>query len=159
MCRYASTCQTLGMNIGYFTSFTAFLALNDADFCNNYLRAVPYEEGILPLAGYLKFWGWFFVVITVLIAVFKHETNFQPAGALLCPSVQIGYFLSNCKMWLQISFNSMRPKFCRHSLSLRSCLSVVQCCVCVHSQSCCAHRIWFLGCTCKSVAQGSIAKP
>ncbi|DBB18433.1 TPA: hypothetical protein ACH3X3_000077 [Trebouxia sp. C0006] len=76
---YASTCQTLGMNIGYFTSFTAFLALNDADFCNNYLRAVPYEEGILPLAGYLKFWGWFFVVITILIAVFKHETNFQPA--------------------------------------------------------------------------------
>lgn len=78
--RYASTCQTLGMNIGYFTSFTAFLALNDANFCNNYLREVSQPEGILPLAGYLQFWGWFFVVITVLIALFKHETNFQPAG-------------------------------------------------------------------------------
>jgi len=94
MCRYASTCQTLGMNIGYFTSFTAFLALNDADFCNNYLRAVPYKEGILPLAGYLKFWGWFFVVITVLIAVFKHEINFQPAGMVLCSSVHTFFFVA-----------------------------------------------------------------
>jgi PAT family acetyl-CoA transporter-like MFS transporter 1 len=36
---YASTCQTLGMNIGYFTSFTVFLALNNAEFCNAHLRA------------------------------------------------------------------------------------------------------------------------
>lgn len=84
---YASTCQTLGMNIGYFTSFTAFLALNDADFCNNYLRSKSSPEGILPLAGYLTFWGWFFAVATVLIAAFKHETNFQPAveGDAKCP--------------------------------------------------------------------------
>ena len=68
------------MNIGYFTSFTAFLALNDADFCNNYLRSKSSPEGILPLAGYLTFWGWFFALATVLIAAFKHETNFQPAG-------------------------------------------------------------------------------
>ena len=68
------------MNIGYFTSFTAFLALNDADLCNNYLRQSPQAQGILPLAGYLQFWGWFFAVITTLIAVCKHETNFQPAG-------------------------------------------------------------------------------
>ena len=85
-CRYASTCQTLGMNIGYFTSFTAFLALNDADFCNNYLREVPLAEGILPLAGYLRFWGWFFAAATILIALLKHETNFQPAGATCCKS-------------------------------------------------------------------------
>ena len=68
------------MNIGYFTSFTAFLALNDADFCNNYLREVSQPEGILPLAGYLQFWGWFFAVATAVIALCKHETNFQPAG-------------------------------------------------------------------------------
>lgn len=68
------------MNIGYFTSFTAFLALNDADFCNNYLRETAQAQGILPLAGYLQFWGWFFAVTTTLIALCKHETNFQPAG-------------------------------------------------------------------------------
>ena len=28
----------MGMNIGYFASFTVFLALNDADFSNAYLR-------------------------------------------------------------------------------------------------------------------------
>ena len=75
------------MNIGYFTSFTAFLALNDADFCNNYLRSKSSPEGILPLAGYLTFWGWFFAVVTVLIALFKHETNFQPAGNV-CTALQ-----------------------------------------------------------------------
>ena len=76
------------MNIGYFTSFTAFLALNDADFCNNYLRELPQTEGILPLAGYLQFWGWFFAVATTVIALCKHETNFQPAGERHkhCPS-------------------------------------------------------------------------
>ncbi len=72
------------MNIGYFTSFTAFLALNDADFCNNYLRQTAKAQGILPLAGYLQFWGWFFAVATALIALCKHETNFQPAGDTIC---------------------------------------------------------------------------
>ena len=32
--RWASTCQTVGMNTGYFASFTFFLALNDPSFCN-----------------------------------------------------------------------------------------------------------------------------
>jgi hypothetical protein len=36
---YASTCQTLGMNTGYFTSFTIFLALSNAEFCNKYIRS------------------------------------------------------------------------------------------------------------------------
>lgn len=35
---YASMCQTVGMNIGYFLSFTVFLALNDADFSNAWFR-------------------------------------------------------------------------------------------------------------------------
>lgn len=76
------------MNIGYFTSFTAFLALNDADFCNNYLRQTAQPQGILPLAGYLQFWGWFFAVVTALIALCKHETNFQPAGEIAGMSTQ-----------------------------------------------------------------------
>jgi len=50
---YASTCQTLGMNIGYFTSFTAFLALNNPEFCNKYVRAhepLQGERGVAVLA-------------------------------------------------------------------------------------------------------------
>ena len=30
--RYASTCQTIGLNTGYFLSFTVFLAFNSAEF-------------------------------------------------------------------------------------------------------------------------------
>lgn len=29
---YASTCQTIGLNTGYFASFTVFLALNSEEF-------------------------------------------------------------------------------------------------------------------------------
>ena len=38
-CSYAATCQTVGMNIGYFASFTVFLALNDPSFSNKWLPA------------------------------------------------------------------------------------------------------------------------
>ena len=36
---YASTCQTIGISLGYFTSFTIFLALQDHNFCNLYVGA------------------------------------------------------------------------------------------------------------------------
>jgi len=95
---YAATCQTLGMNIGYFTSFTVFLALNDAGFCNAWLRAGPLpgalralglpapapgplEAGIVSLAGYVRFWGAFFALATLLIGLFKAEGPEPAAGA------------------------------------------------------------------------------
>lgn len=76
---WASTCQTVGMNLGYFSSFTVFLALNDASFCNKYLRQAgsSLPVGLLTLSMYLKFWGWMFAAITLLVAVFKRETNFR----------------------------------------------------------------------------------
>ena len=75
---WASTCQTIGLNIGYFTSFTAFLALNDAGFCNKYLRRSDARAatGILSLPAYLRFCGWVYLVVTIGIALFKHEVNF-----------------------------------------------------------------------------------
>eukprot|EP00879_Flechtneria_rotunda_P017194 GHRR01018010.1.p1 GENE.GHRR01018010.1~~GHRR01018010.1.p1 ORF type:complete len:390 (+),score=144.30 GHRR01018010.1:480-1649(+) len=82
---YASTCQTLGMNCGYFTSFTVFLALSNPEFCNTYIRGnkwlagffelQPADTGIISLKGYVLFWGWVFTVVTLAIAVFKHETE------------------------------------------------------------------------------------
>ncbi|KAJ7102769.1 acetyl-coenzyme A transporter 1-domain-containing protein [Mycena epipterygia] len=47
---YASTCQTIGLNTGYFTSYTVFLALNS--------EAIATRWGVprLTLAAYLKFW-------------------------------------------------------------------------------------------------------
>ncbi|KAL6784386.1 hypothetical protein ACKKBF_B01590 [Auxenochlorella protothecoides x Auxenochlorella symbiontica] len=72
---WASTCQTVGMNVGYFLSFTVFLALSDPDFCNARLRAPDKasDGGIVTLAGYLRFWGWAYLVLTLAIAALKKE--------------------------------------------------------------------------------------
>ncbi|KAJ3278156.1 hypothetical protein HK104_002597 [Borealophlyctis nickersoniae] len=70
---YASTAQTIGLNTGYFLSFTVFLALNSADFCNSYVRSVPAAEGLIPLGGYLKFWGFMFLVCDAWLIFFKKE--------------------------------------------------------------------------------------
>ncbi|KAI8473191.1 MAG: acetyl-coenzyme A transporter 1-domain-containing protein [Monoraphidium minutum] len=76
---YASTCQTLGMNTGYFTSFTVFLALSNPEFCNKYARRAlglaPSAAPLVSLSGYVAFWGWAFAVVTILIAVSKKETE------------------------------------------------------------------------------------
>lgn len=74
---WASTCQTVGMNIGYFASFTVFLALNDPAFCNQYLRDAPMDEGVVSLSSYVRFWGWVYVVVTLMIAVLKVENPAQ----------------------------------------------------------------------------------
>ena len=76
--RYASTCQTVGMNIGYFASFTVFLALNDADFSNAYLRSSPKPQGLLPLSTYLRAWGWVYAVVSLVVALAKREINYLP---------------------------------------------------------------------------------
>lgn len=70
---YASTCQTIGLNCGYFLSFTIFLALNSADFCNSYLRSEPATEGIVQLGAYMQFWGVVAIVTTAWLALFKRE--------------------------------------------------------------------------------------
>ncbi|KAF8339901.1 acetyl-coenzyme A transporter 1-domain-containing protein [Cantharellus anzutake] len=70
---YASTAQTVGLNSGYFLSFTVFLALNSPEFANKYFRAVPSAEPFLNLGGYLKFWGYFCFVVTLWLFFFKRE--------------------------------------------------------------------------------------
>ncbi|WIA38680.1 hypothetical protein OEZ86_001986 [Tetradesmus obliquus] len=83
---YASTCQTLGMNTGYFTSFTIFLALSNAEFCNKYIRGnstlagllhlqPSHPEALVSLKGYIAFWGWAFTAVTLAIALFKQEED------------------------------------------------------------------------------------
>jgi hypothetical protein len=68
-----STVQTVGLQIGFFLSFTCFLAFNSLDFCNNYLRGTPQSEPLISLAGYLWTWGWIFIIFTIYIAVFVRE--------------------------------------------------------------------------------------
>ena len=72
---YTSTCQTVGMNAGFFLSFTVFLALNDNDFCNKYFRRIPQETGIVTLANYMKAWGVIYAIVTLYIVLFKRERD------------------------------------------------------------------------------------
>eukprot|EP00210_Caulerpa_lentillifera_P004142 g3948.t1 len=80
---YQSTCQTVGMNAGFFLSFTVFLALNDASFCNAYIRSEPQETGLVTLASYMKLWGAIYAVVTVYIALFKTEKLDYRHGSLM----------------------------------------------------------------------------
>lgn len=70
---FASTAQTVGMNCGYFLSFTVFLALSSPDFANKYLRSVPLDAGLFTLGGYLTFWGWMYILVTGVMYFIPEE--------------------------------------------------------------------------------------
>ncbi|KAI3625926.1 hypothetical protein CBS9595_001287 [Malassezia furfur] len=70
---YASTAQTIGVNIGYFMSFTVFLAFNSVEFGNKYFRSVPLDYPILSLETYLKFCSVAFILVTLWLLFFKTE--------------------------------------------------------------------------------------
>jgi len=69
---YASTCNTIGQTLGYFLAHVGFLALNSPETCNRFLRSTPQDVGMVTLGGFLWFWGWVFVLTTILV-VFKKE--------------------------------------------------------------------------------------
>lgn len=70
---YASTAQTVGLTAGQFLSHTVFLALNSADFANRWFRTTPGDTGFLTLGGYLTFWGWIYIFVTIGLVLFKRE--------------------------------------------------------------------------------------
>ncbi|KAI8611000.1 hypothetical protein BC830DRAFT_697865 [Chytriomyces sp. MP71] len=87
-----STCQSMGQNIGIFMSYTIFLALSIADFCNCWIRTVKSPVGITTLSSYIHVWviwrclkfiicllltdsqGWIMIISTVMMWIFKWET-------------------------------------------------------------------------------------
>ncbi|CAK7271058.1 hypothetical protein SEPCBS119000_004406 [Sporothrix epigloea] len=70
---YASTAQTVGLTGGHFLSYTVFLAFNSPDFANRWFRTVPLETGLVELGGYLRLWGWVFIIVTISLALWKRE--------------------------------------------------------------------------------------
>ncbi|KAI8353563.1 acetyl-coenzyme A transporter 1-domain-containing protein [Mortierella sp. GBAus27b] len=70
---YASTAQTIGLNTGYFLSFTVFLAFNSPEFSNKYFRTTPEEHGLVPLGVYLKFWSVMYLAVTLWLIFMKKE--------------------------------------------------------------------------------------
>ncbi|KAI9808630.1 MAG: hypothetical protein M1825_003781 [Sarcosagium campestre] len=70
---YASTAQTVGLTAGQFLSYTVFLALHSKAFANRWFRDVEQDYGLLSLGGYLSFWGWAYLLVTVGLALLKRE--------------------------------------------------------------------------------------
>ncbi|GAA5820863.1 hypothetical protein JCM11251_001850 [Rhodosporidiobolus azoricus] len=70
---YASTAQTIGLNSGYFLSFTVFLAFNSVEFSNKYFRSTPLDYPLVSLSGYLHFWAVGFIIVTAYLAFFQAE--------------------------------------------------------------------------------------
>lgn len=70
---YASTAQTIGLNTGYFVSFTIFLAFNSEDFMNKFFRSVPQTRGFVTLGEYMIFSGLLYLAITAFVAFFIPE--------------------------------------------------------------------------------------
>jgi len=69
---YASICNSIGQSFGFFLANQGFIALSDATWCHRYLGT---EEGqsVATLSGFMTICGWVFVILTVLITVFKTE--------------------------------------------------------------------------------------
>jgi PAT family acetyl-CoA transporter-like MFS transporter 1 len=72
---WASTCNSVGQTAGFFLGYVVFLALESPNFCNDWLRAVPSDVGMITLSGYLYFWGIVFLVTTTLVMILKRETT------------------------------------------------------------------------------------
>lgn len=70
---YASTAQTVGLTAGSFLSHTVFLAFNAPDFTNRWFRTSPKDYGLMTLGGYLEFWGWTYLLVTLGLAILKRE--------------------------------------------------------------------------------------
>jgi len=80
---YASTAQTVGLTAGSFLSHTVFLALNAPDFANRWFRSIPQDYGLLTLGGYMAFWGWVYLIVTLGLAVLKREEKTKERDGIM----------------------------------------------------------------------------
>lgn len=78
---YASTCNTAGQTAGFFIGNVIFLALESADFSNQYLRsaAEKSDKGLVTFEEFLYYCGLSFLVVTILVAILKSEKTAQVA--------------------------------------------------------------------------------
>ena len=80
---YASTAQTVGLTAGQFLSHTVFLAFNAPDFTNRWFRTTPQEYGLMTLGGYMEFWGWAYLAVTLGLAILKQEEKTKERDGIM----------------------------------------------------------------------------
>jgi PAT family acetyl-CoA transporter-like MFS transporter 1 len=110
---YASICNTIGQVLGIFIANQGFIALSDARWCHNYLGING--GGLVTLPAFMQFWGYVFIVVTLLIWLFKKEepvdssdhpdglleTCQQVVAILRLPAIQsIAVILLTCRLAL-----------------------------------------------------------
>ncbi|KZS90307.1 MFS general substrate transporter [Sistotremastrum niveocremeum HHB9708] len=100
---YASTCQTIGLNTGFFSSFTMFLAFSSPEFAN--MLGIP----PLTLSVYLKFWSLVCYSVTVWLLFFKTEDpvasddpdlGVMKVYRIIWSIVKLKHVMSLCGMYL-----------------------------------------------------------
>lgn len=79
---YASTAQTIGLNTGYFMSFTVFLALSSPEFSNKYIWSEPQPYGLFRLGAYMQFWAFMYFAVTAWLVLFKAEVSRDECGRI-----------------------------------------------------------------------------
>lgn len=74
---YASTCNTVGQTAGYFIGNIVFIALESANFSNKYIRSKENQssKGIVTFESFLLYNGIVYLIVTVLVAIFRREKN------------------------------------------------------------------------------------
>ena len=60
-----------------------FLAFNSPELANRWFRTTKSEEGLLSLSGYLTFWGWIYILVTIGLAVLKREEKTMERDGIL----------------------------------------------------------------------------
>ncbi len=81
----ASTCQTIGHNLGYYTAFTIYLSLASSEFCNKYFSRTSVA---LDFGQFLLFCGTFYIVAMFLV------TRMSPENIDIAPkpgSIKMAY--------------------------------------------------------------------
>ena len=73
---YASLCNSIGQSLGVFLANQGFIALSDPLWCQQFL-GFSSDKPFLTLDRFMLFWGWVFIVVTLLVLVGKSEGNFK----------------------------------------------------------------------------------
>lgn len=70
---YVLICNIVGQIVGYFMGNVVFLVFSFVDFSNKYLRIQLLDDGVVIFLGFFYFWGIVFLVIIILVGLFKRE--------------------------------------------------------------------------------------
>ncbi|VVC36431.1 Hypothetical protein CINCED_3A008525 [Cinara cedri] len=90
---YASTCNTSGIAIGLMIGTICSTLLTSKKFSNKYLWATPHEEGMTTLKDLFRLLGVFYLLVTILIAVFKKEKDCTLSDGYVKLNIQQNYTL------------------------------------------------------------------